>query len=172
MHKLFLVLYYLVGYWLPGRNSYNSYDVRIRYQLCRFIFRSIGISVNIQPKVYFGSGQNISIGDYSGIGAKSQIGNSRESVVIGKNVLCGPELIIYTDSHNFLNKELLIREQGGFSKPVLIGDDVWIGSRVTIMPGVTIHDGVVVGAGAVVTRDVPQYAVVAGVPARILKYRI
>lgn len=54
---------------------------------------------------------------------------------------------------------------------VVIGNDVWIGSYVRIMEGVTIHDGAVVAAGAIVTKDVPPYAIVGGVPAKIIKYR-
>lgn len=54
---------------------------------------------------------------------------------------------------------------------VAIGNDCWIGARVSIISGVTIHDGAVVLAGAVVTKDVPPYAIVGGVPARVLKYR-
>lgn len=54
---------------------------------------------------------------------------------------------------------------------ITIGHDVWIGIRAVIMPGVTVGDGAIIGAGAVVTRDVPPYAIVAGVPAKIIKYR-
>lgn len=57
------------------------------------------------------------------------------------------------------------------NKPVVIGNDVWIGANAIIMPGVRIGDGAIVGAGAVVIKDVDSYAVVAGVPARVIKYR-
>lgn len=56
-------------------------------------------------------------------------------------------------------------------KKVTIGNDVWIGIKATIMPDITIGDGAVIGANAVVTKDVPPYAVVVGVPAKIIKYR-
>ena len=56
-------------------------------------------------------------------------------------------------------------------RPVVISDDVWIGARVTILPGAKIGKGVIIGAGAVITGEIPDYAVVGGVPARIIKYR-
>lgn len=54
---------------------------------------------------------------------------------------------------------------------VKIGNDVWLGANAIILPGVTIGDGAIIGAGAVVTKDVPPYAIVAGVPAKVLRYR-
>jgi len=56
-------------------------------------------------------------------------------------------------------------------EPVKIGDDVWIGTRVVILPGVTVGHGAIIGASAVVTKDVPPYAIVAGVPAKVVKWR-
>lgn len=69
--------------------------------------------------------------------------------------------------HGFLSS-YYIPEERNF---VVIGNDVTIGANAIILPGVTVGDGAIIGAGAVVARDVPPYAVVAGIPARILRYR-
>lgn len=62
-------------------------------------------------------------------------------------------------------------QQGMRVSEVVIGNDVWIGMRVVIMPGVKVGNGVVIGAGAAVTKDVPDYAIVGGVPTMIIKFR-
>ena len=73
-------------------------------------------------------------------------------------------------NHQFAQSELRIDQQGIATKPVVIADDVWIGANAVILPGVSIGQHVVVAAGAIVTHDVPDHSVVAGVPAKIIKH--
>jgi maltose O-acetyltransferase len=87
-------------------------------------------------------------------------------VVIGKNFLAAPGVHIYTATHP---TDPIERREYELGKAITIGDDVWIGGMAVICPGVKIGNGVVVGAGSVVTKDVPDYVVVAGNPAKIIK---
>jgi acetyltransferase-like isoleucine patch superfamily enzyme len=80
-------------------------------------------------------------------------------------------VVIETFNHNFDSSEIPIRLQDGQNESVVIEEDVWIGVRVTICPGVRIGRGSVIGAGSVVTRDIPEYSVAAGVPARVIRSR-
>lgn len=112
----------------------------------------------------------VKMGNRSGIGRNCELYGD---VTIGDDVLMAPEVVIYTQNHQYIKKNNTIHNQGvSKEKPVFIGNDVWIGRRAIIMPGVHIGNGVVVAAGAVVTKDVPDYAVVGGIPAHIIKYRI
>ena len=91
-------------------------------------------------------------------------------IYIGDNVLIGPNTIIWGKDHA-TDKSKLISEQNSYRKPIFIGDDVWIGANVTILKGVKIKRGAVIGAGNVVIKDVPEYAIIVGNPAKIVKYR-
>ena len=90
-------------------------------------------------------------------------------VTIGNHVNLAQGIVVTALNHNFKDTTLYIDEQGISTNPVVIGDDVWIGANAVILPGVTIGRHAVVAAGAVVTKDVPDYCVVGGVPARIIK---
>lgn len=83
----------------------------------------------------------------------------------------GPDVVILTHTHNIDRVDIPMGKQGSRVARVIIGDDVWIGMRSIIMPGVKIGNGAVIGAGAVVTKDVPDFAIVGGVPAKIIKFR-
>ena len=91
----------------------------------------------------------------------------KKKITIGHHVLISHDVTLMdTDSHYI--------EQEGFevTKPIKIGDHVWIGTKATILKGVTIGNGAIVAAGALVTRDVPPHALVAGVPARVIKENV
>lgn len=114
---------------------------------------------------------NNAVGDVV-IGDKTRIGlhcTIIGPVTIGNNVNLAQGIVVTALNHNFTDCTKRIDEQGISTKEVTIGNDVWIGANATILPGVTIGRHCVVAAGSVVTKDVPDYTVVGGVPARIMK---
>ncbi len=145
----------------------NRVSFALRNWCARNICERCGKAINVGKGAVFSS--KLVIGDNSGIGDRCEL---LGRVSIGNNVLMAPEVIIYTRNHNFSDRNKTILEQGtGAEQPVFIADDVWIGRRAMILPGVNIGEGAVIAAGAVVVKDVPPYAVVGGVPARVIKYR-
>lgn len=94
-----------------------------------------------------------------------------EHVHIGNDVMIARAVTILDTDHNFERTDIPMNKQGITTEPVVIEDDVWIGHGVAILKGVSIGRGSIVSAGAVVTKDIPSYSVVGGVPARIIKTR-
>ena len=115
-------------------------------------------------------GEEFVIGDNVGIAANAFIA-MRGKIEIGDNTIFGPGVSIHAENHNFEDLEIPIRLQGATRKGVHIGKDCWIGSKAVILDGVHIGDHVIVAAGAVVNKDVPDYAIVGGVPAKVIKMR-
>jgi acetyltransferase-like isoleucine patch superfamily enzyme len=92
-------------------------------------------------------------------------------VYIGCYFHTGKGLTIFSTNHNYDSDLNIPYDAKNIEKPVIIKDFVWCGANVTIVPGVTIGEGAIIGAGSVVTKNVPDYAVVGGNPAKIIKYR-
>ncbi len=128
-----------------------------------------GKNINVERKADFGTGKGITIGDNSGLGVRCYV---RGPLSIGENVMMGPDVKIITNCHKTDRTDIPMNQQGSMPKSrVCIGNDVWIGANVIILAGVNIGNGVIIGAGAVVTKDIPDYAVVGGVPAKVIKMR-
>jgi maltose O-acetyltransferase len=143
-----------------GRHSFE------RESILRSILGSIGERVHFEPTFYREFGFNIRIGNnfYANVDCILLDGGGIE---IGDDVLLGPRVGIYTTNHAI---DPVQRAQGARkSRPVSVGDKVWIGAGVHINPGVSIGEGSVIGAGSVVTADIPPGVIAAGVPCRVLR---
>lgn len=167
-----LIMYYGFARYLPATNNSLGVSKFIRWFRkisARNAFDYCGKNITIERMANFGTGVGIRIGDNSGLGVSCEV---RGPLEIGENVMMGPEVMILTSIHNTSRTDIPMCQQGHLPKQkVTIGNDVWIGARVIILPGVKVGNGVIIGAGAVVTKDVPDYAVVGGVPARIIRLR-
>lgn len=131
--------------------------------------------------------RKFSLGDYSVIESFACINNAVGDVIIGNytriglhNTIIGPVTIghhvnlaqgitVTALNHKFENPDIRIDEQGVSTKPVVIGNDIWVGANAVILPGITIGDHSVIAAGAIVTKDVPPHSLVAGIPAKVIK---
>jgi acetyltransferase-like isoleucine patch superfamily enzyme len=118
--------------------------------------------------------KNIFLEDYSSIG-KDVILYATESskIILGKGSIIAPRCKLITSNHNYNSFDLraIPFDNRNNVKDIIIKEGVWIGVSVIILPGVIIGKGAVVGSGSVVTRNIPEYAIVAGNPAKLIKYR-
>lgn len=109
-------------------------------------------------------GHGTSINDYV-------ILSANYGIEIGSNVMIAERVSIHDFDHQYASTEVPMNSQGVTGAPVKIGDDVWVGCGAVILKGVTIGRGAIIGANAVVIRDIEEYAVAVGVPARTIKRR-
>lgn len=149
-------------------NYFKWTFIRIRFCFFTYNIKSIGRNCFIQQPACFKNKENIIIGNDVGISAFVHIWGSG-GVIIGDRVLIASHVAITSVTHDYNVKHICFSPS--IHKQVVIQDDVWIGTHSVILPGITIGEGAVIGAGTVVTKDVPAYAIVAGAPARIIKYR-
>ena len=170
VRAIWLFLYYFLACKLPNTPLPGSgVGLKFRRLCVKKIFKFVGVDVTVHGNVDFGSGIDVQIGDYSSLNCGCWIAND---TVIGRDVMMGPFVSILSGSHNFDRLDIPMRVQGApVRRPVIVGDDVWIGTRAIILPGVKVGSHSIIGSGCVVTRDVPEWAIIVGNPARIVRYR-
>lgn len=114
----------------------------------------------------------LTIGDHTYIGEYNNIRAAGGEIHIGSKCLISQHITMVSSNHGIAKDALIYNQPWTVEHNfIVIEDDVWIGANSVILPGVTIKRGAVVGAGSVVTKDIPEYAIVCGNPARIVKYR-
>jgi len=173
MRKIYLILYYSFARFLPKSTTpfLGSFSKAIRRLLCKRIFSQCGIALNVEQRAYFGNGKDIQAGNYVGFGKNFKTLN--RILTIGDELMMAEDVLFLGGGHKFDNLDVPMGKQGGLEKtPLNINSDVWIGARVIVLPGCkNIGKGVIIGAGSVVTKDIPDYAVVGGNPAKIIRFR-
>ncbi|WP_417315543.1 acyltransferase [Cycloclasticus pugetii] len=171
MRIICLVLYYLFARKLPRSTTpfFGRVSRKVRYFCVKRIFKYCGRDVNIERNAYFGSGANLEIGDFSGIGYHCEV---PANIKIGSYVMMAPEVFIPTNNHAFADRLTPMCFQGvKESARTIIEDDVWIGRRAVINPGRYIKKGSIIAAGTVLVKDYPEYSIVGGNPSILIKNR-
>jgi acetyltransferase-like isoleucine patch superfamily enzyme len=175
-HRIFMIV-----------SQYNVIEESAEISSAAYISGSTilgNVKINEKAKIYQAHLEgNIEVGHYTSMwGPGIHIIGRKYGVKIGRFSSIAKYVLIQEDYHNpkrittyFLEKNLygVPQENNAIVSKgeVIIGNDVWIGAGAQILSGVKIADGAIVGAGAIVTKDVPPYAIVAGNPAKIIKYR-
>jgi acetyltransferase-like isoleucine patch superfamily enzyme len=126
--------------------------------------KEVDKSFRLFPPFYTDCGKNITVGKNVFINACCKF-QDQGGIIIGDGVLIGHNVTFATLNHD----ERPEKRQYIYPKPIKVGNNVWIGSNATILQGVTIGDGAIIGANAVVTKDVEQNTIVAGVPAKFIR---
>lgn len=158
----------MFAYYLPSSGLFSG--KRLRRFCCKRIFKYCGKNINVERKAKFGSGIDICIGDYSGIGINAVIPSN---TIIGNYVMMGPNCYILSVNHKYSQIDKPMMFQGSTPPDLtIIKDDVWIGRNVLITPGRTIEKGSIIAAGTVLCKDFPEYSIVGGNPSKLIKSRL
>lgn len=166
--KFFYLIYNILGKSLP--RTYMPYSLgskQIRSYLIKNFIDKCGKNIKVENGVLLSP--SIEIGDNTEINEFCRI---RANVKIGKDTLIAPGVQFISVNHGYEDINIPMRKQKNSEGFIIIGDDVWIGTNAIILQNVTIGAHSIIAAGAVVTKDIPAYSIVGGVPAKLIKNRL
>lgn len=150
-------------------NIFEFLPFIVRYPLYKLMFKQLGNNVHIDFKTYFRYPKKISIGSDVSVNRGCQFFAgyySGAEIIIKNNIALGPNVIFYAAGHDV--EKVGLDDVGA---TITVESNSWIGGNSVILQGVTVGEGAVVAAGSVVSKDVPPYSVVGGVPAKVIKKR-
>lgn len=144
---------------------------RIWFQKRKLV--KIGINSELRPYCTIDGTRNVFIGNHVIVPEYTRLvtdpSDQDSKIIIEDSVLFGPNVSVYATTHSFTDISVPIKEQVLKNNITTIKQGAWLGANVVVMPGITVGRNSVVGANSVVTKDVPDYCVVAGTPAKIIK---
>lgn len=149
------------------RNLPSIEGVMTRRVLYRTLCRKLGKDALIYPGVFLTHTYGMEIGDHFSVNSGAVL-DGRGGIRIGNSVMIGPHAVLVSSSHQHKNIDVPMSSRDHIMQPLVIGDDVWIGANAFIKGGITIENGVVIAAGSTVLKDIGEYQMVGGVPARII----
>ena len=145
-------------------NTAYHEEQEVRDLFSKLIGNQVHETFQLRPPFYTDFGRNIRVGKNVFINYCCTF-MDRGGIILEDNVLIGPKVNLITINHPLEPS----KRHSTISKPIVIKENAWIGAGATVMPGVTIGKNSVIAAASVVTKDVPEYVVVAGIPAKVLK---
>ncbi|WQF90128.1 Putative trimeric LpxA-like superfamily, maltose/galactoside acetyltransferase [Colletotrichum destructivum] len=152
--------------YVPDESASADEVASTRVGMIKELFGKIGEDVYIEPSLQVDYGCNITVGDRFYANFNCVILDCAH-VTIGDRVMFATGVSLITATHETGLQSR--RDNIEYAEPITIGDDCWIGANVTVLPGVKIGKGCTIGAGALVNRDIPDYSVAVGVPAKVVK---
>lgn len=173
MRTFWLIMYYGLAKHLPKSTTpvIGKLAKGLRRVCAEHLFAKCGKMINLEQGAYFGNGKNFQVGNLVGLGKNFCCHN--RIVTMHDHILMGEDVLFQGGGHAFDNPDLRMDESDNLpDSPLEVCEDVWIGARVIVLPGckrIGAHS--IIGAGAVVTKDVPDYAIVGGNPAKVIRMR-
>ena len=149
----------------------SRFLIQTRGEYLTSLLQRYGSLGRVTGEVKLNNPKNIYVGRGSYVNGGMLFASNNAKIRIGSNCMISYNVHLRTDMHLHSDTNVPMCQQGHSERDIIIGDDVWIGYGAQILAGVSVGSGSIVGAGAVVTKDVPPYVIVGGVPAKIIHQR-